>query len=52
MFYIKLTLEFLLKMAQIWLPMLILVISLLAVITAFKNDNRWIIKTFKKIGNI
>lgn len=52
MFYIKITLGVLFKMAQIWLPMMIVVITLLAIVTAFKNDNRWIIKTFKKIGNV
>ena len=52
MFYAKITLEVLFKMAQIWLPLLILVFTLLGIITAFKNDNRWIKRTIDKIGNI
>lgn len=52
MIYVQLTLQFIVKMAQIWLPMMIVIVALLTIITAFKNDNRWIIKTFKKIGNV
>lgn len=52
MIYIQITLQFVVKMVQIWIPTLIVVFVLLGVITAFKNDNRWIKRTIKKIGNV
>ena len=52
MIYIQLALQFIVKMAQVWLPVLVAVFVLLAIITAFKKDNRWIKRTINKIGNI
>lgn len=52
MIYIQLALQFIVKMAQIWIPVLGVVFILLAIITALKSDNRWIKKTINKIGDI
>jgi hypothetical protein len=47
MFYLNLTGQFLFKMAQIWLPLFIGVLTLLVITTKFMRDSSWLKKLLR-----
>ena len=52
MFYLEITIQFILKMLWVWLPLIISTFILLATITYIRKDSKWLIKLINKVSNI